>query len=289
MKKILALAAVLQLLALAAAALVAGCSGSGGTRDPAGGSADENDTIAQATQLLAGTPVAGTISTSADVDVYALSVPAGGATVRIQTFDQGGVACDPASQSVDTFVAVYDAAGNRITDSDDTGPVRCEDFAVALAEGRSYVEVSGSPPVPFGYTLVVNVVSSTGPAGGTNPGEPNDTIGQATPMTVGTPIVGTISTESDRDVYSFTLPDGGATVRIRTFDGGGVDCDPTNEAVDTKIVVYDAAGAIVATSDDTPSLWCEDFAVALAAGTSYVEVGGWPPVPFVYTLDVRVR
>jgi hypothetical protein len=124
--------------------------------------------------------------------------------------------------------------------------------------------------------------------GNSNGGEPNDTIGQATSMTPGAPIVGTI-TESDLDVYKLTVPTGGATVNIQTFDQGGVDCDPTDEAVDPKIVVYDAAGNKVAESDDSGRIWCEDFDVTLAAGTNYVEVSGWPPIPFVYTLKVSVR
>jgi hypothetical protein len=124
--------------------------------------------------------------------------------------------------------------------------------------------------------------------GNTNPGEPNGTIAQATQMTLGTPIVGTVSTESDLDVYKFTVPTSGATVRIQTFDQGGVNCDPTNESVDTKVVVYDTAGNKVTESDDSGLIWCEDFNVTLGAGTNYVEVSGWPPIPFVYTLKVNV-
>jgi hypothetical protein len=78
-------------------------------------------------------------------------------------------------------------------------------------------------------------------------------------------------------------------VHVQTFDQGGVNCDPTNESVDTKIVVYDGAGTKVAESDDSGLIWCEDFDVALGEGTNYVEVGGWQPIPFVYTLKVSIR
>lgn len=130
--------------------------------------------------------------------------------------------------------------------------------------------------------------SNDGAGGNANPGEPNDTIAQATQMALGTPIVGAISTPSDLDVHKLTVPTGGATVRIQTFDQGGVDCDPIDESVDTKVVVYDAAGSEVARSDDSGLIWCEDFEVALAAGTNYVEVSGWPPIPFTYTLKVGI-
>ncbi|HEU4384923.1 MAG TPA: hypothetical protein VFR85_15685 [Anaeromyxobacteraceae bacterium] len=137
--------------------------------------------------------------------------------------------------------------------------------------------------------VVASACGGSGKDGGNaTPGEPNDTIAQATPMTLGTPMVGSISTQADVDVHKLTIPPGGATVRIQTFDQGGVDCDSTNEAVDTKIVVYDATGATVAESDDSGLVWCEDFNVPLAAGTSYVAVSGWPPVPFGYTLKVAV-
>ncbi|HEY6002363.1 MAG TPA: hypothetical protein VIV57_05760 [Anaeromyxobacter sp.] len=131
--------------------------------------------------------------------------------------------------------------------------------------------------------------SKDGGTPNTNPGEPNNTIAQATQITAGTPILGTISTDADVDVHKLTVPSGGATVHIQTFDQGGVNCDPTNETVDTKIVVYDGAGTKVAESDDSGLIWCEDFDVTLGEGTNYVEVGGWPPIPFVYTLKVSIR
>jgi Bacterial pre-peptidase C-terminal domain len=131
--------------------------------------------------------------------------------------------------------------------------------------------------------------SKDGGAPNTNPGEPNNTIAQATQVTPGTPILGTISTDADVDVHKFTVPAGGATVHIQTFDQGGVDCDTTNESVDTKIVVYDGAGTKVAESDDSGLIWCEDLDVTLGAGTNYVEVGGWQPIPFVYMLKVSIR
>jgi hypothetical protein len=53
--------------------------------------------------------------------------------------------------------------------------------------------------------------------------------------------------------------------------------------------VYDGAGTKVAESDDSGLIWCEDFDVTLSEGTNYVEVGGWQPIPFVYTLKVSLR
>jgi major membrane immunogen (membrane-anchored lipoprotein) len=139
-------------------------------------------------------------------------------------------------------------------------------------------------------SLVAACGSSSKDSGpNTNPGEPNNTIAQATQITPGTATLGTISADADVDVHKFTVPAGGATVHVQTFDQGGVNCDPANETVDTKIVVYDGAGTKVTESDDSGLVWCEDFDVTLSEGTNYVEVGGWQPIPFVYTLKVSLR
>ncbi len=137
-----------------------------------------------------------------------------------------------------------------------------------------------------------------GGGGGTpdlpNPGESNDTRATAFPISLGTPVVATSSSETDFDFYAFTVPPGGATVRFQTFDRTGVACDPVNHLVDTYVELYDASGTRLAASDDSWVLpdgtrtFCEDFRFALPAGTQYVAVTGYPPYPFVYTLVVSI-
>jgi len=122
-----------------------------------------------------------------------------------------------------------------------------------------------------------------------NPGEPNDTFAQATPLTPGTPMVATISAGNDVDFYSFSVPSGGRNVRFQTFDAGGSACDPANGNVDPWVEVYNGSQALVGGDDDggVPP-WCEDVTVFLPAGTNYVMVGGYFPYPFVYTLRVTI-
>ncbi len=120
--------------------------------------------------------------------------------------------------------------------------------------------------------------------------EPNGTYGQANALTIGTPVTGTISIESDQDWYVFTVPAGGADVRFQTFDSGGTACDPTNGRVDPFIEVYDATGTTLLGGDDDSGLppYCENLTLHLAAGTNYVMVGGWWPTPFTYILKVTI-
>jgi hypothetical protein len=151
-------------LATLAAVLALACGGgtTGGTPDlPNPG--EPNDTILTPTPLGVGTPVTATASGETDFDFYAFTVPPGGATMRFQTFDRSGTACDPVNQLVDTFVELYDAAGARLAWSDDSWVLadgtrtRCEDFTFPLPEGPAYVAVTGYPPYPFVYTLAVSV------------------------------------------------------------------------------------------------------------------------------------
>ncbi len=160
---------VKRTVALLAAGCALACGGggsTGGTRTyPNPG--EPNDTIAGATSsrsaVALGTPIVATASGETDFDFYAFTVPPGGATVRFQTFDESGAACDPVDRLVDTFVELYDAGGVRLASSDDSWVLpngtrtQCEDFTFALPEGTSWVAVTGYPPYPFVYTLVVSL------------------------------------------------------------------------------------------------------------------------------------
>lgn len=146
-----------RIMAVAIVAMLAGCGGGGGSKND-GNPGEPNDSTGTATPAALGTPVVATISTVTDYDYYKITVPAGGATVNIQTFDQGGVACDAAGDTVDTWVDVFDASGTWLTFSDDSGLNFCEDFTVALPEGVAYVAVSGFPPYPFLYTVKIRIL-----------------------------------------------------------------------------------------------------------------------------------
>lgn len=142
-------------LALTLAALLAACGG-GGDGTPRTAEVEPNGTTAQATPVALEATITGTITAASDSDFFSFTVPAGGATVRFQTFDAGGTACDPAGQAVDPFIAVYGAAGTSdLLGGDDDGgaPPLCEDLTLTLPAGTAYVMVGGLEPFPFAYTL----------------------------------------------------------------------------------------------------------------------------------------
>jgi hypothetical protein len=150
----------LHLSALALVALLSACGGNS-TDTPAGPSrsaeAEPNGTIAQANAVSLDAVVTGTISAADDLDYFKLTVPAGGASVRFQTFDSTGKSCDPTGMAVDPMIAVFDSAGALLTGADDNGLAPfCEDLSVSLPAGVAYVMVAGNAPFPFAYTLQVS-------------------------------------------------------------------------------------------------------------------------------------
>lgn len=128
------------------------------------------------------------------------------------------------------------------------------------------------------------------PAPPANPHEPNDSLGQATPIALGDVVVARIATAPDVDFYRFTVPAGGAVVRVQTFDAGGVACDPTNAGVDPFIEVYAGNGSFVAGDDDSGiAPWCDDLSASLPAGTGYVMVGGNADARGVTAFDYALK
>jgi invasin-like protein/pre-peptidase len=112
---------------------------------------------------------------------------------------------------------------------------------------------------------------------GTNPNEPNETIGNATPSALGRSEAGRIGSFSDHDVYSFAGT-AGRTVSIFVHAGQiGSDLDP-------RVYLRNGAGVALRTNDDisTAQLDVEgadedsrilDYTIPVTA-TYYVEVEG---------------
>ena len=142
---------------------LAGCGGGGG--GGGGGPsevAEPNNDQTQATALALPGTASQVIGTEDDEDWYRITVPAGGATVRIRTRDASGTTCN----NVDTAVLVLSGTGTLLAIEDDTPVPTCEDFTVPVPEGTNYIVVGGFPStpvcsscrIPFAYSLEVSIV-----------------------------------------------------------------------------------------------------------------------------------
>jgi hypothetical protein len=137
-----------------------------------GSEVEPNDTRPTATPL-SGTDmyVFGGHQTGSDVDVYAVTVPAG-ASIRAEVIEgDSSKTCE--SQGMDSYLTLYDANGtSKVTDDDDgrgycsaidgTGSSPRDSGAHALAAGTYYIEVkasslSAAAAAQFNYLLMVTI------------------------------------------------------------------------------------------------------------------------------------
>ena len=121
--------------------------------------------------------------------------------------------------------------------------------------------------------------------------EPNDDVGHANMLTVGSYVVGNITTPDTHDVYSVTI----ATPGLYTFETSGLvgSCGEGIE-LDTFLSVVSATGAAIGSSDNftsATSRLCSRVQATLNAGVYYITVTGTSANGFAsrgrYRLEVR--
>jgi hypothetical protein len=244
--------------------------------------ADEpNDAAGQATPIASGAPVAAVVGSTSDLDWYALSIPAGGGFVRIQTFDATGATCT----GIDTFTELRDAAGAVIGSDDDSGPDLCDDLYAWEPAGAYYgvVRHGGGARAAFPYTVVITV--TPGPGGPMVESEPNDSIATAdAPYTGDVVVSGSMATATDSDYYALTN-DSATTVlvTVTTHQGSIGSC----LTADTMLFGYDARGTQIVGNDNGGVGRCASVAWQIPAhATHYVAVHALAGAPFSYLLEI---
>ncbi|MCK6547814.1 DVUA0089 family protein, partial [Myxococcota bacterium] len=253
----------------------------------------------------------GHITPANDVDYYRVTVPAGATGVlsaaTIDAWD--GTLC--ASNNVDTYITIYDAAGTTLASNDD---ISFSDYcsstsATGLAAGDYYVAVSASPfaaITTFAYSVRVTLALAICGNGTIDAGEqcddgnttggdgcsatcglevvaevePNGTSTIANgPYTPGSaPIQGSIDPATDDDWYSIEIA-ALTDLRLETFDGTGTGC----ASIDTVIDFYGTDGTtLLATNDEGGIASCSlldsvtsSALRALTPGRYYVRVTSW--------------
>lgn len=114
---------------------------------------------------------------------------------------------------------------------------------------------------------------------GPDPNEPNDTMGDAAPVSVGSVTQGTIiHPTGDVDFYSFTLAET-TTVVIQTLPF------TTGAVTDTTLGLFDSAGGPLALDDDSGLGRLSRIEATLAPGTYFVAVATFPDFTFDQTID----
>lgn len=147
---------------------------------------------------------------------------------------------------------------------------------------------------PILAVALAAALACSGSKGGSNGGslavsesEPNDTPATATPLPAGGAIaVGTISTVSDVDYYSFTVP-AGAFVELdaATYDTSGVTCN----GIDTVLRLYNSTPSLLTSDSDSGVDLCSLIHTDLGQGTYTIAVASqYGTTTFSYLLDVTL-
>jgi uncharacterized delta-60 repeat protein len=205
--------------------------------------ADSDDTLGEARHSSLGSTLSGSIGTPTDVDMVRFDAAPGA---------KFGLDIDlPAGSALQPYLRLFDGDGNEIT-SNDVAPAPGEqpgnesyiEFIVPDdAAGTYFVGVSGWPDIA--YAPITGTYDTPGSTGSyklvlqrftapTRP-DPDDQIAEATRLTLGRPVTGTIG-EQDVDMYAFTvragdfvnaeLTDVTFNPMLRIFDSKGVQLDP---------------------------------------------------------------
>ena len=245
---------------------------------------EPNDTIAAATVgLAAGSSQAlfsGVVGNGAnagrDVDLFSVVLTAGDSL-------EASVRAAATGSSLDSFLRVFNAAGQQLAFNDDAGgSLDSRLLFLAASTGTYYVGVSG-----YGNTSYSPVTGGGTTAGSTGPYEvtfrrslpplePNDSLVQATAVT---PVAGAARFEAvigdgaygsgDVDLFRVSLAAGQqltADIAART----------TGSALDSYVRVFDATGRELASNDDFgDSLDSYLTFTAATAGTHFVGVSGF--------------
>lgn len=281
-----------------------GGTGGGGTGGGGTGGGDTDNSCGEATDLSSTGEGTGSIDPDDDVDFYSFPFTEGDWVIlRASTTVPAGVELDEQAYEdiLDTVISVYDETGNTLVASmDDSYPristnselvwrvpatgtycIKVEDWASWAGEAR--------PVAPTGlyWDYEVGVYSPESADGTVIDVEPNDDETAPQPHSLvelddenGDPsgdfagwTFGTLSTATDVDVFSFTLPAG--TVSLSTEDftmptgPGGAGTNGNGSTLTMGLVsVSDTAGNIIAQLDTT--LGSDAMTVPLTAGTDYL-------------------
>jgi cysteine-rich repeat protein len=230
------------------------------------------------------TRIAGAIGLPGDLDRFRINLAAP-QYVRFETFSTLGV-CTP---SVTTTLRLFNAAGAAIIT--DTGPLQgsgirlCAALVFPLPAGVSYVQVERTgnlAPLPT-YVLEVEVLGDAGAES-----EANDNLGIADPNlgggTTNVYVFADHTMQVDSDYYAIDVPENGS-IRLEIIEGDRAIETCESLGVDSRLTLYDAAGAELVDDDDDGRGYCSEIdgtgagltpqdlaAHDLPAGTYYAQV-----------------
>lgn len=202
------------------------------------------------------------ISPKGDIDAWTFDVSGPGKVINVVV--ENDVTLSPVNLEVVLFDPDMQSLENKRHTG--TGRQRIEIQVVSPKAGQYRVvvrDVANDDRDRLNpYFITVNVLDET------DNNEPNDTAAEPTPLTVGTPISGTIGFDGDEDWFSFDVPANNLVQVSMSVSGESM--------VDLQWALFDGTGTTQIALSDQPrdgSPWpVESRAVGNAAGTYLIRV-----------------
>ncbi|WP_324827111.1 M10 family metallopeptidase C-terminal domain-containing protein [Qipengyuania zhejiangensis] len=162
-----------------------------------------------------------------------------------------------ASPLSDPLLQLRDAAGNVVAANDDFGSLNSFLTYITTLDGTYYIDAGAFADSYAGeYELIVSLADVA------------DDNSTDISINIGNSQVGYLDVVGDHDRYAIQLVEG-ETVQINLSGIGNVDLN------DPYLRIYDAAGNLVASNDDSGTLDSEVVFQALSSGTYYIDAGAF--------------
>jgi Ca2+-binding RTX toxin-like protein len=215
--------------------------------------------------------VGGVLELAWDIDVFAVQLAAG---QRVGLSLGGGAG----SAVNDTWLELYDAAGNRIAYNDDAGEATHDSRVVFQVEtsGTYYIGAMGYDETSVGSYVLGSALDDLRDS-------LDETSGPVGALQLGIQSAGRIEQSWDHDLFAIQLQ-AGQTYTIQVYNRAE---DPAPLG-DPMLAVYDKSGTVLAKNDDRASDSSNSlvsFTPALS-GVYYVQAGAYETLTGAYSVDV---
>ena len=241
-----------------------------------------NDSLQTAQPVSLGDSISGKISPKGDVDFYSF-----------QLTQSGKVTLDMKAYMEYYSLLLYDSSGERIWYDDynqwtESVGFRNDTYHLFLEKGTYYLQVKGSvwKDGDSSYPGTYEIETAFDPANATE-AEPNNSMDQANPVTLGEPIRGVIAQNGDYDWFQFAQTASNV-----------LSIDVTAYLEYYSLLIYDTSGSLIWYDDynqwtESSGYRTDAYQVDLEPGTYYLQVKGsvWKngdsSYPGTYTLTLH--
>lgn len=247
---------------------------------------EPNDTPAQAQAILPGQQIVASFATTTDEEWFSFTLTSPG-QAHLRSINAGTLALN---LTRDTRIALYDATGTTRLAWNDTASGSRADCGVTLPAGsylyRVGLKTAITAAVAYDLDFFVQPSDPIDTVEGPEPNDPTVGGGVATPFVLGDTLEGNLSSPTDVDFWTFTVPNRGLPQAV-TFDDGGIP-QLDNLALrfwqETAPGTWTALGTGVATNSASHRVTnlnlaglfqAGTYAVAVSAGTAATGTAPW--------------